>query len=101
MGSDGHTASLFPFTSALNVRKKWVAANDVPNLNSRRYTLTALTINAAACVIFLVTGPGKAKVLRDVLTGSPEPKRLPSQMIKPATGELWWYVDRAAASLLD
>jgi 6-phosphogluconolactonase len=101
MGSDGHTASLFPFTSALNVRKKWVAANDVPQMSTRRYTLTALAINAAACVIFLVTGPGKAKTLRDVLTGPPEPKRLPSQMIKPTSGELWWYVDRAAASQLE
>lgn len=100
MGSDGHTASLFPFTSALNVRKKWVAAHDVPQLSQRRYTLTALLLNAAACVLFLVTGPGKARVLRDVLQGPNEPKRLPSQMIKPA-GELWWYVDRAAASLLD
>jgi len=100
MGSDGHTASLFPFTAALNVRKKWVSANDVPQMSTRRYTLTPLTINAAACVMFLVTGPGKAKTLRDVLNGPPEPKRLPSQMIKPA-GELWWYVDRAAASQLE
>jgi len=101
MGSDGHTASLFPFTQALNVRKKWVAANDVPQMTTRRYTLTSLAINVAACVMFLVTGPGKAKTLRDVLTGPPEPKRFPSQMIKPTAGELWWYVDRGAASLLE
>lgn len=100
MGSDGHTASLFPFTSALNVRKKWVAALDVPQLNQKRFTLTALTINAAACVLFLITGPGKARVLREVMQGPSEPKRLPSQMIKPS-GELWWYVDRAATSQLD
>jgi 6-phosphogluconolactonase len=101
MGSDGHTASLFPFTSALNARKKWVSANDVPQMSTRRYTLTPLTINAATCVMFLVTGPGKAKTLRDVLNGPAEPKRLPSQMIKPVAGELWWYVDRAAASQLE
>lgn len=100
MGSDGHTASLFPFTSALNVRKRWVAANDVPQLNTKRYTLTALVINAASCVVFMVTGVGKAKVLREVLQGAGQPKRLPSQMIKPA-GELCWYVDRAAASQLE
>lgn len=101
MGSDGHTASLFPFTSALNVRKRWVAANDVPQLSTRRYTLTAPVINAAACVLFLVTGVGKAKVLREVLQGRREPKRLPSQLIKPNGGELLWYVDRAAASQLE
>ncbi len=101
MGSDGHTASLFPFTSALNVRKRWVAANDVPQLSTRRYTLTSLVINAASCVLFMVTGVGKAKVLRDVLHGRSEPKRLPSQMIKPIGGELLWYVDRAAASQLE
>lgn len=101
MGSDGHTASLFPFTSALNVRKRWVAANDVPQLSTRRYTLTSLVINAASCVLFMVTGVGKAKVLRDVLYGRSEPKRLPSQMIKPSGGELLWYVDRAAASQLE
>ena len=100
MGSDGHTASLFPFTSALNVRKRWVAANDVPQLNTKRYTLTAVVINAASCVVFMVTGVGKAKVLREVLQGAGRPKRLPSQMIKP-TGELCWYVDRAAASQLE
>lgn len=101
MGSDGHTASLFPFTSALNVRKRWVAANDVPQLSTRRYTLTAVVINAATCVLFMVTGVGKAKVLREVLNGRAEPKRLPSQMIRPTTGELLWYVDRAAASQLE
>ncbi|MGC3968879.1 MAG: 6-phosphogluconolactonase [Pirellulales bacterium] len=101
MGSDGHTASLFPFTAALNVRKRWVTANDVPQLSTRRYTLTALTINAAACVLFMVTGVGKAKVLREVLHGRAEPKRLPSQMIKPTSGELLWYVDRSAASQLE
>jgi len=101
MGNDGHTASLFPFTAALREQRKWVVANDVPQLNSRRYTLTYPIINAAGCVLFLITGVGKAKVLQEVLEGSPEPERLPSQAVTPAAGRLYWFVDRAAASRLE
>lgn len=101
MGNDGHTASLFPFTKALHEQKKWVVPNDVPQLNTRRYTLTAPVLNAASCVLFLITGVGKAKVLEEVLNGPPEPDRLPSQLIAPGRGELLWYVDRAAASRLE
>lgn len=101
MGNDGHTASLFPFTAALQERSRWVVANDVPQLHTRRYTLTYPIINAAGCVLFLITGVGKAKVLQEVLEGPPEPERLPSQSVAPADGRLLWYVDRAAASRLD
>jgi len=101
MGNDGHTASLFPFAAALQEKTRWVVANDVPQLNTRRYTLTAPVINAAACVLFLITGVGKAKVLNEVLAGEHEPERLPSQLIRPIAGELLWYVDRAAASRLE
>jgi 6-phosphogluconolactonase len=101
MGNDGHTASLFPFTQALHERRKWVVANDVPQLHTRRYTLTYPIINAAGCVLFLITGVGKAKVLQEVLEGPPEPERLPSQAVAPAAGRLLWYVDRAAASRLE
>ena len=101
MGNDGHTASLFPFTRALHEHAQWVVPNDVPQLNTRRYTLTAPVLNAARCVLFLITGVGKAKVLGEVLHGPREPERLPSQLIEPTSGELLWYVDRAAASRLE
>ncbi len=101
MGNDGHTASLFPFTKALHERTKWVVPNDVPQLNTRRYTLTLPVLNAASCVLFLITGVGKAKVLQEVLHGPSEPERLPSQTIVPDRGELLWYIDRAAASRLE
>jgi 6-phosphogluconolactonase len=73
----------------------------VPQLNTRRYTLTAPVLNAASCVLFLITGVGKAKVLQEVLNGPREPDRLPSQLIAPSSGELLWFVDRAAASRLE
>jgi 6-phosphogluconolactonase len=100
MGDDGHTASLFPGTAALDERAAWVAANWVEKFNAYRVTLTAPAINRAAHVLFLVTGAGKAEALGEVLRGEPDPRRLPSQLIRPLDGALEWLVDRAAAARL-
>jgi len=100
MGDDGHTASLFPGTAALNEQSLWVAPNWVEKLGAWRVTLTAPVINAARHVIFLITGAGKAERLREVLKGERDPARLPSQLIRPSDGTLEWFVDRAAASKL-
>ncbi|HEY0173935.1 MAG TPA: 6-phosphogluconolactonase [Pyrinomonadaceae bacterium] len=101
MGDDGHTASLFPNTSALDESRAWVAANWVEKLGAWRVTLTAPAINAARHVLFLVGGAGKAERLREVLRGERDPARLPSQLIRPQDGALEWFVDRAAAARLD
>jgi len=101
MGSDGHTASLFPGTDVLRVSERWVAAPHVPKLAARRITLTPLVINAAAQVIFLVAGAEKAETLREVLEGPQEPDRLPSQLVRPEAGRLVWLLDRQAASRLE
>jgi len=101
MGDDGHTASLFPGTSALSEARLWVAPNWVEKLGAWRVTLTAPAINAARHVTFLVNGSGKAERLREVLKGAHEPSRLPSQLIRPHDGTLEWFVDRAAASGLE
>lgn len=98
MGDDGHTASLFPGTAALNEKRLWVAPNWVEKLGVWRVTLTAPVINAARHVTFLVTGKSKAERLREVLKGKRDPSRLPSQMIRPSDGILEWLVDREAAS---
>jgi 6-phosphogluconolactonase len=102
MGSDGHTASLFPHTAALGVTdpRRWVVANHVPKLSADRLTFAAAMINAARSVLFLVTGPDKAAPLSEVLEGPPDPQRLPSQLIRPASGRLVWMVDKAAAARL-
>ena len=100
MGDDGHTASLFPNTPALDEQQAWVAANRVEKLATFRITLTIPTINHAAHVIFMVTGAGKAKRLSEVIHGPRDPERLPAQMIQPVDGSLTWLVDKAAASLL-
>ncbi len=101
MGDDGHTASLFPETTALEESRVWVASNWVEKLGVWRITLTAPAINAARRVLFLITGASKAERLREVLNGARDPKRLPSQIIRPRDGALEWYVDRAAASKLE
>ncbi len=97
LGTDGHTASLFPGCSALAERKALVAATWVEKLGHHRLTLTYPALNAAAQVLFLVAGADKAEVLGQVLHGPHEPERLPAQGIQPVTGELSFWVDRAAA----
>lgn len=100
MGGDGHTASLFPYTTALGENERWVVANSVPQLKTERLTLTVPMLNSAQQVLFLVAGAEKAAVLADVLVGPRDVERLPSQLIQPAGGNLHWFVDRAAASRL-
>ncbi len=99
MGPDGHTASLFPFTTALKEQTRWVVANHVPKLNADRLTLTAPILNRAREVLFLVAGADKAQPLSEVLEGPADNDRLPSQRIRPE-GKLIWFVDQAAAAKL-
>jgi 6-phosphogluconolactonase len=100
MGDDGHTASLFPGTAALEERGAWVVANWVEKFDTFRITLTAPAINHAARVLFTVTGAGKAERLAEVVEGPRDPSRLPSQLIEPRSGTLDWFIDEAAAARL-
>jgi 6-phosphogluconolactonase len=104
MGPDGHTASLFPGSPALDETDRWVVANPVTSPlvhgSTTRITLTAPAINAARHVWFLVAGADKAAALAEVLEGPRDPTRLPSQLIAPASGTLVWFVDAAAAAQL-
>ena len=101
MGPDGHTASLFPGTTALQVEDRIAVANYVEKFQTFRITLTAATINHAANVIFLVAGEDKAAVLKEVLEGEHQPQKYPSQLIRPVNGELLWMLDEAAAAELE
>jgi 6-phosphogluconolactonase len=98
MGGDGHTASLFPLSPALPERKLWVCSNYSPRLGKHRLTLTYPVLNAAAEIIFLVSGDDKAETLHQVLEGPPGV--YPAQGINPVQGRLSWFVDRPAARLL-
>lgn len=100
MGPDGHTASLFPGTAALQEKKRWVVANWVEKMKTHRITLTLPVLNAARCVVFLVSGTDKAAALRTVLEEAAPADQYPSKLIKPTHGKLIWLLDRAAASQL-
>lgn len=97
MGNDGHTASLFPGTRALNEIERLVVANWVGKFFTWRITFTAPFINAARAVMFLVAGQDKALPLKGVLEGPRESAQLPAQLIQPTRGELMWLVDEKAA----
>lgn len=98
LGPDGHTASLFPGSEALREKNRLVVANWVEKFNAYRITLTLPVLNHAARVMFLVSGPDKAAILREVLE-TPDAD-LPSQRVRPADGRLLWLLDRDAASQL-
>lgn len=100
LGDDGHTASLFPGSSALREKEKWVASLWLPSQSMYRLTLTEPVLNHAARVAFLVAGASKASIVKQVLRGSRELDRWPSQRIAPSSGTLHWLLDSAAASEL-
>jgi 6-phosphogluconolactonase len=100
MGDDGHTASLFPHTEALNELSHIVVPNHVPQKDTWRITLTSPVINQGREVAFLIEGAGKAQVLHDVFLGPYQPETYPSQIIRPAGGRLTLLLDAAAAAKL-
>ena len=99
LGTNGHTASLFPYSPALKETSRLVLADFVAEVNTWRISMSAPLLNRGRTVAFLVEGQQKAEVLRDVLFGPPDQERLPAQLIDPE-GKLLWMVDEAAASLL-
>jgi 6-phosphogluconolactonase len=100
MGPDGHTASLFPGTAALQEKKRLVVANWVEKLKTHRLSFTLPVLNAGRCVAFLVSGMDKATTLKTVLEEDVPAEQYPAKLVKPTAGKLIWLVDRAAASAL-
>ncbi len=88
MGADGHTASLFPQTSALQEFNRITTQNYLLEIDLCRLTFTFPTINNARNIIFLIAGADKKETLRQVLEGEFQPDKLPSQMVKPTNGNL-------------
>jgi 6-phosphogluconolactonase len=101
LGEDGHTASLFPGTEALNDRSRLVTVGRAPSGIPLRLTLTLGVINRASVVLFLVTGSGKASMVRRVVEPRSEADRaLPAARVSPASGRLIWMLDQSAAAQL-
>jgi len=99
MGPDGHTASLFPGTKALEENERFVVGNWVEQHSTYRITFTYPVLNAAANVMFLTSGGGhKAEMVKKALQDPAA--SLPCQGVQPAEGKLMWYLDQEAASKL-
>lgn len=89
MGDDGHTASLFPDTTALQEAEAWVVANYVPKFDTHRITMTYPLLNAARQVCFLVNSKGKDEMLKNVFSGDFD---FPCVKIRPSQGNLIWLL---------
>jgi 6-phosphogluconolactonase len=89
MGDDGHTASLFPGTAALDEKDRWVVANFVPKVNSWRLTFTFKLINAARHVCFLVNANKQPALIEQILAGD---IRFPAARVQPQAGRLTWIL---------
>jgi|SRR5262245_3720831 len=101
LGEDGHTASLFPGASILQDLQGVIAETQSPKDPTRRLTMTLAAINSASVILFLVTGAGKAGVVRAILDSKTEAERqLPASLVSPEEGRLIWFLDRAAAGEL-
>ena len=100
LGPDGHTASLFPGSEALDERVRWVVSPFVARLGTRRTTLTLPILDRAREVLFLVSGAEKAGALARAIAPAPGEEPVPAARVRPDGGGVVWIVDEAAASAL-
>ena len=89
LGDDGHTASLFPGTAALEETARRVVANFVPKLNAWRLTFTFPLINYARHILFLVGASKSSQLIERVLAGDPQ---FPAARVNPSAGEVTWMI---------
>ena len=99
IGEDGHTASLFPETAALEVTDRWFVANWVSDKDAWRLTATLSLLHAARDIIFLASGGSKAAPLARILQGDDQPP-LPARLVLEGAADVTWLIDRAAAAEL-
>ncbi len=99
MGPDGHTASLFPDSKALDEKSSLVVSNWVEKFKTDRITFTFPVLNNAHEVMFMTSGADKADMLHQVLEGINNPP-FPCQLVQPTDGKLVWLVDEPAAAKL-
>ncbi|MBH0191930.1 MAG: hypothetical protein HP492_09280 [Nitrospira sp.] len=101
LGDDGHTASLFPGTTAILEQSRAVTVGTAPTGVPSRLTLTLGVLNRATVVLFLVSGSGKAPIVQAILEPrSKAGQTLPASLVAPTDGRLIWMLDRSAAAQL-
>jgi 6-phosphogluconolactonase len=98
LGPDGHCASLFPGTEALEERDRLYVATRVPKLDAWRLTATLPLLHAAHRIVYIVTGDHKARAVAEALEGVPGS---PAGRVMEGEAEVTWFLDRGAASQLD
>lgn len=99
VGGDGHTASLFPGSEALNEAKRWALAVEAPEIypTRERVSLTLPLLNSGRCIVFLAAGSGKKPVLDKIFNDPAQAEKIyPAARIKPRDGELFWLIDAEA-----
>src|SRR4029079_6931630 len=97
LGDNSHTLSLFPGEEVIHEKERWVRSVFVQEINMQRITLTAPVVNLSKRIAFLVSGQDKAQAVAHILSDSYNPDLYPAQVIKPVNGELFWFLDEAAA----
>jgi 6-phosphogluconolactonase len=100
LGDNSHTASLFPHTPVLHDRVPGVSDVYLEDQQVYRITLNAPLINEAQNIAFLVYGEGKAIAVHHVLEDDEDIEEYPAQLIEPIVGQIQWFLDEAAASML-
>jgi 6-phosphogluconolactonase len=100
LGDDAHTASLFPGTPVLQETEAIAKEVFVEEKQVYRLTMTAPLLNQGRAFAFLVHGKEKAPAVQHVLGETRDTQKFPAQLIAPITGELHWFLDQDAASLL-
>jgi 6-phosphogluconolactonase len=102
IGSDGHTASLFPETKAVipPLPQSWITANYIPKFDSWRLTFTERLINLGQEILFLAAGKDKAQAAAEIIEGEMNPELYPAQLVQPKDGSVTWFLDPEAASKL-
>lgn len=98
LGKNGHTASLFPGNAIINHQPEGIKKVYVPEEKMFRITMTAALINHARHILFLVAGKEKAAIIDKILSGNHQSLNYPARLIKQPEGELYWFLDGAAAS---
>jgi len=101
MGTDGHTASIFPGQQALLTSDKLCDVSMNPVTSQKRITLTGKVLNNAALLAFLVTGKNKAWLVSEILTKAKEADYYPAAHIAPEKGKLEWLLDKEASIFLN
>lgn len=100
LGSDGHTASIFPGSPLNDEVPVLAVSGNYQGRPANRVTFTPMLINYARNLVFMATGADKASALVATLAGSADLINYPAQRIMPSNGNIFWLVDEAAAGML-